>query len=210
MENLIRINKKKTLAAADKRRSQRGVSLPELVIVFFVIAIIVVLALPQILSSRRLFRFSGMQRQVVASLREARQEAMSQRAAVTFRYDDASKQLVIYGGSFGARGDAKNRALSIADEGLTTAEVVYGRPAGAPVAALGDTSNLTALTDQAVEITFQPDGSVVDDSDVPVNKALFFYNSKNPAGTAFAVSVLGAGGRVKIWRYSQGVNAYVE
>ena len=209
MENLIRINKKKTLGSAN-RHGQRGVSLPELVIVFFVIAIIVVLALPQILSSRRLFRFSGMQRQVVASLREARQEAMSQRAAVTFRYDDANKQLVIYGGSFGARGDAKNRTLSIADEGLMPAEVVYGRPGGAPVAALADTSNLTALTNQAVEITFQADGSVVDDSDVPVNKALFFYNSKNPSGTAFAVSVLGAGGRVKIWRYSQGVNAYVE
>lgn len=199
-----RINKKTTL------NRQSGVSLPELVIVFFIIAILVVLALPQLISSRRLLRFSGMQRQVVSSLREARQEAMSQRAPVTFRYDDADKKIVIYGGSLGALGNAKNRFVTVAGEGLQPSEVVYGRPAGAPSSALADSANMTSLSTNAVEITFQADGSVVDASDIPINKALFFYNSKNPAGTAFAVSVLGAGGRVKVWRYSQGVNAYVE
>jgi prepilin-type N-terminal cleavage/methylation domain-containing protein len=199
-----RINQKTTL------QRQRGVSLPELVIVFFIIAILVVLALPQLISSRRALRFSGMQRQLVSSLREARQEAMSQRTAITFRYDDTNKKFVIYGGSFGTPGNTKNREISIAGEGLQPGEVIYGRPAGAPVSALADSATLTTLSTGAVEIKFQPDGSVVDASDVPINKALFFYNSKNPAGTAFAVSVLGAGGRAKIWRYSQGVNAYVE
>jgi hypothetical protein len=51
---------------------------------------------------------------------------------------------------------------------------------------------------------------VLDAAGNPINKALFFYHSKNPLKTAFAVSVLGAGGRVKVWRYSQGVNKYVE
>lgn len=190
--------------------SQRGVSLPELLIVFFVIAIIVVLALPQIISSRRLFRFSGMQRQLVSSLREARQEAMSQRTAITFRYDDANKKIVIYGGSFGISGDSKNRSLSVAGEGLEPSEVIYGRPANAPVSALPDGSNLTTLSANAVEVTFQADGSVVDANDIFINKALFFYNTKNPSETAFAVSILGAGGRAKLWRYSQGVNAYIE
>lgn len=199
-----RINQKTTL------QSQRGVSLPELVIVFFIIAILVVLALPQLISSRRALRFSGMQRQLVSSLREARQEAMSQRTAITFRYDDTNKKFVVYGGSLGTLGNPKNREISIAAEGLQPGEVIYGRPAGAPVSALADSAMMTSLSTGAVEIKFQPDGSVVDASDVPINKALFFYNNKNPAGTAFAVSVLGAGGRAKIWRYSQGVNAYVE
>lgn len=190
--------------------SQKGVSLPEVLIVLFVIAIIVVLALPQILSSRRLFRFSGLQRQVVSSLRDARQEAMSQRTAITFRYDDANKKIVIYGGSFGALGDGKNRSVEAAGEGLEPGEVIYGRPPGAPVSALADSANLTALSGSGVEITFQSDGSVVDAGNIPVNKALFFYNAKDPAETAFAVSVLGAGGRSKLWRYSQGVNAYIE
>lgn len=199
-----RINQKSTLSR------QRGVSLPELLIVFFVIAILIVLALPQLISSRRAFRFAGMQRQLVSSLREARQEAMSQRTAITFRYDDADKKLVVYGGSFGTLGNTKNRVITVAGEGLQPGEVIYGRPAGAPVSALADSATMTSLSSNAVEIRFQADGSVVDASDVPINKALFFYNSKNPAETAFAVSVLGAGGRAKVWRYSQGVNAYVE
>lgn len=200
----IRINKKSTL------NRQSGVSLPELLIVFFVIAILVVLALPQLISSRRAFRFSGMQRQLVSSLREARQEAMSQRTAITFRYDDTDKKIVVYGGSFGTLGNTKNRLITVAGEGLQPGEVIYGRPAGAPVSALADTATMTSLSAGAVEIKFQADGSVVDASDIPINKALFFYNNKNPAETAFAVSVLGAGGRAKVWRYSQGVNAYVE
>jgi prepilin-type N-terminal cleavage/methylation domain-containing protein len=198
------INKETTL------NRQRGVSLPELVIVLFVVAILVVLALPQLVSSRRALRFSGMQRQIVSSLREARQEAMSQRTAITFRYDDTDKKVVVYGGSFGALGNQKNRLVTMAGEGLQPGEVVYGRPAGAPVSALADSANLTSLSAGAVEIVFQADGSVVDASDIPINKALFFYNSKNPSETAFAVSVLGAGGRAKVWRYSRGVNAYVE
>jgi Tfp pilus assembly protein FimT len=198
------INKKITL------NRQSGVSLPELLIVFFVIAILIVLALPQLISSRRALRFSGMQRQIVSSLREARQEAMSQRTAITFRYDDADKKVVVYGGSFGTLGNTKNRSVTMAGEGLQPNEVVYGRPAGAPVSALADSANMTSLSSNAVEITFQADGSVVDASDIPINKALFFYNSKNPAETAFAVSILGAGGRAKVWRYSRGVNAYVE
>jgi Tfp pilus assembly protein FimT len=193
-----------------RNKGQRGIGIAELVVVLLIISIIVVMALPQIIASRRAFRFSGLQRQIVATLRDTRQEAMTQRTSITFRYDDAEKRIVIYGGNFGALGDAKNYTIAIATDGLVSSEVIYGRPSGAPVAALGDGSNLTTLSSNAIDIEFQPDGSVIDDSDNPQNKSMFFYNAKNPADTAFAVSVLGAGGRAKIWRYSKGVNAYVE
>ena len=49
-----------------------------------------------------------------------------------------------------------------------------------------------------------------DASNNPINKALFFYDPKTPNDTAFAVSILGAGGRAKLWRYSSNVNVYVE
>lgn len=192
-------------------KGQKGVGLVEIIIVLLVVAIIVVLALPQIIASRRLLRFSGLQRQVAASLRDARQEAMSQRTPVTFRFDNATKKIVVYGGSLGALGSGNNRALAVATDGLLPQEVVYGRPPGATVAALGDSSNLTTLSGDAVEVQFQPDGSVIDTATgSPRNKAMFFYNTKTPAATAFAVSVLGAGGRAKIWRYSPNANAYVE
>ena len=82
----------------DKFIKQKGFSLPELVIVMLVLAILVTLALPQIISSRRLYRFSGMQRQITASLRDARQEAMGQRTPITFRYENNTKEIKFFGG----------------------------------------------------------------------------------------------------------------
>lgn len=193
-----------------ERKNQKGFSLAEVLIVLFVIAIIVVLALPQIISSRRLFRFAGVQKQIVSVLREARQEAMSQRTPITFRYDNTNKRVLLSGGKFGAAGDAKNQIHELAGNGVTQDEVMYGRPTGVTTAALGDATNLTALTLNRVDITFQTDGSVVDGSNNPKNHALFFYDDSNPAESAFAVSILGAGGRTKLWRYASAVNMYVE
>ena len=191
-------------------RQQKGFSLPELVIVLLVAAILLVLALPQIISSTRLFRFSGMQRQVVASLRDARQEAMSQRKPITFRYQNNKQQIIIYGGRFGSMGDSKNYVHEMSGSGVAQNDIRYGRPNGVSAAALSDGTDLTALSDNAVEITFQPDGSVIDTSNNPQNKALFFYHNQHRKETAFAISVLGAGGRVKVWRYSPGADLYVE
>ena len=201
---MLRINKKKLLG------NSKGFSLPEIVVVLLVGGIILVIALPQLISSRRLMKFSSVQRQIASSLTEARQEAMSQRRAITFRYKNDTKEIIVYGGSFGAMGSAENKITDLAGFGVPVAEIIYGRPGGVSTAALSDTTNLTALSGNGVEVTFQPDGSVFDASGNPQNKALFFYNNKYRTETAFAVSVLGAGGRVKVWRYKQGVNAYVE
>ena len=157
-----------------KIQKQKGFSLPELIVVLFVIAILLVLALPQVISSRRLFRFSGFQRQITTSLREARQEPMSQRKPITFRYDNTSKYIVTFGGDFGALGDVKNVVVSLAGSGVEADDVKYGRPSGVPTSALSDTTNQTNLSSNAVEITFQPDGSVIDASSNPQNQALFF------------------------------------
>jgi prepilin-type N-terminal cleavage/methylation domain-containing protein len=193
-----------------KQKQQNGFGVIELVIVLLIVAIIIVLALPQIMSSRRLIRFSGVQRQVVSALREARQEAMSQRATITFQYDNTNKRTIIWGGSLGNLGDSRNRVMTVVGDGLQPNDIVYGRPTGATTAALGDGTNITNLTSDKVNVAFQTDGSVIDASNNPQNQALFFYATQNPAETAFAVSVLGAGGRTKIWRYNSGANIYVE
>ncbi len=192
------------------RGNQAGVSIPELMIVLIIFAIIVVLALPQVISSRRLFMFSAVQREITTHLSESRQLAMSERKPITFQYNNTNKRIAVYGGSLGPVGDTKNRVLELSGMGLSPDSIVYGRPSGASVAALADGSNITNLTSNIVEIKFESDGSVLDGSDNPVNNALFFYNATYPAETAFAISVLGSGGRVKVWDYSAGVNAYVE
>ncbi|MEZ5307318.1 MAG: prepilin-type N-terminal cleavage/methylation domain-containing protein [Pyrinomonadaceae bacterium] len=191
-------------------RQEKGFSVPELMIVLIVAAIILVLALPQIITSRRLFMFASAQREITTYVREARQRAMSERKPITFRYDNSSKRITVFGGSLGVLGGGNNHILELSGMGLSPADIVYGRPSGASVAALGDGTNITTLTGNAIEITFQGDGAVLDGSDNPVDNAIFFYHALYPADTAFGVSVLGSNGRVKVWKYSGGVNAYVE
>lgn len=193
-----------------KEKNQKGFSLAEVLIVLFIVAIIVVLALPQMISSRRMFRFAGVQRQVVSVLREARQESIAQRTSITFRYDNLNKRIILFGGKFGNAGDGNNRVFELSGDGVTQDEVVYGRPTGASASALGDSTNLTSLSTNKLDISFQTDGSVIDASNNPKNNALFFYDSSSPAESAFAVSILGAGGRIKMWRYASNVNMYVE
>lgn len=191
-------------------KGQKGFSLLELIIVLLVIAILVVFTLPQMIASQRAFSFAGIKRQAATTLNAARQEAMSQRKQISVYYNNTDKKIVVHGGKFGALGDAKNQSIELSGSGLNAVDIIYGRPAGAPTVALADTSNLTPLVADAVNITFQPDGSVVDAANNPQNNALFFYNGIYPSDMAFAISVLGAGGRVKIWRYNQSTNSYVE
>ncbi len=189
---------------------QKGFSLPELLIVLLVLAILVTLALPQVISSRRLFKFSAMQRQIESSLRDARQAAIGQRTPISFLYDDNTKQIKIYGGNYGNSGDPKNFVLNMAGMGLDAADIKYGRPSGVSTAPLGDGTNMTNLTSNAVVIIFQADGSVINSSNNPQNYTMFFYHSKHATDTAFAVSILGAGGRAKVWRLNKQTNEYVE
>ena len=197
-------------ASDAKKWRQKGFSLTELLVVLLILAILVVLALPQMISSRRAFRFTGLQRQIASTLSQARQEAMSQRVPITFRYDNSAKKIIIHGGKFGALGDTNNQSVEMSGSGINANEIVYGRPSGAPTSALADTANLTPITANAATITFYPDGSVLDAANLPKNSALFFYNRLHSADMAFAVSVLGAGGRVKVWRYNKKSKSYVE
>ena len=193
-----------------RMKRQKGFSLPELVIVVLVLTILVVLALPQIISSTRLFSFAGMRRELATHLNEARQHAMSQREPITFRYDNLNKVTILYGGTFGNLGDSKNYVKQMSGGGLSAADIVYGRPGGVSSATLVDGTDLISLDGNAVEVTYQPDGSVRDASDNPIDVAFFFYHAKYPQDTAFALSILGASGRTKIWRYVAGVDEYVE
>lgn len=190
------------------KKNQQGSNVIELIIVLLIIAIIAVIAMPQVISAKRLWHFSGFQRQVVTCLREARQEAISQRTPITFQYDDSNKKLVLYGGAFGSLGDSRNRVYPITSNFRN--EIIYGKVAGASAAALSNGINLTDLNNQKVEIRFQSDGSVIDSANNLQNTGLFFYNVRTSGETAFAISILGAGGMTKVWRFNQTNNTYVE
>jgi hypothetical protein len=145
---------------------------------------------------------------------------------MTFQYDGANKQIVVIDHQAAGRalltatgypdtaGSIRVRTIPLAGSGITAGEISYGIPAGLPVAAqgaLGDNTTLTALpANNRINITFQPDGSIIDTNGNPVNFALYFYNVSAATQTATAVSILGSGGRVKTWRYDTNAGSYVE
>lgn len=205
------------------RHSESGISVLETLVVVAIAAILTAVTVPQVISARRLMRSNALPREIVTQLRFARQQAMSQRQAFTFQYDDSTKKISVIDQQ--AAGPAvlsttgyPNTAVSVTvvsipvsgGGGLPTAEVSFGVPAGITATTLGDNTTPTALVSNQINITFQPDGTVVDANGNTTNRTLFFYNNVVPDQTACAISVLGAAGRIKIWRYSASANQYAE
>jgi prepilin-type N-terminal cleavage/methylation domain-containing protein len=216
--------------------SARGFTLLELLIVLAIGVILTAIAVPQMIAQRRLSRSVMATRQIATQIRYARQLSMSLRNAVTFQYNDSTKQIKIIDHNNNQPGNVScnltgtavmaasgfpmtacatvNQTVSLATGGLPTSELSYGIPTtpSLPTAALGDGISKTSLsgTPASITITFQNDGRVLDANLSPVNTAMYIYNNVAPEGTASAISVIGASGRVKIWRYTTGANAYVE
>lgn len=213
-------------------QSTGGFSLLELLMVLTIAAILTAVAIPQMVAQRRLTRSTAVTRQIATQIRYARQLSMSQRDAITFQYDDANKRIRIIDhqnvqpGACNMLGTAVIGAagypmtacavvtatIPLTQEGLNSTELTYGIPTSPalPLAALGDGIVKTNLTNSAINITFQADGRVLDGNGNPANAAMYIYNNVAPAGTASAISVIGASGRVKIWRYSSSANVYAE
>jgi Tfp pilus assembly protein FimT len=195
----------------------------ETLIVMAMIGVLTALAVPQLISERRLTRSVGVTREILTQMRFARQLAMSQRQAFTLQYNNTTKQISIidHNSNLGAglfadpaypntAASATRSTTPLAAGGLDSSEITYGIPAGLPTVALGDGIPMTGLTNNQLNVTFQPDGSVIDAAGNPVGVAMFIYNNRAAQGTASAISVMGASGRIKIWRYDRSANLYTE
>lgn len=171
-------------------------------------------------------------RQLAMSQSRATATGTLRRVAFTFQYNDTTKQVRIIGpipsGTAALvdplypnnTGSSVIVADPLTQAGLTSSEISYGiptistgLPSGAPIiptGALDDGVSPTALSSSIVNITFQPDGSVIDNTGAPLDRALVIFNNKAAQATASAISVIGASGRVKVWRYSVSGNKYIE
>ncbi len=77
----------------------QGFSLPEVMIVFFVIAILVVLAVPQLNASLQLNRIQTASSLIAAKLSEAKSIAVKQNKSVSFVVDENNLKVWIESGS---------------------------------------------------------------------------------------------------------------
>ena len=177
------------------RKSSRGFTLVELLIVLAVLVTLSAIALPMMLAQRRLLRFNAATREIAAQMRNARQLALSERQAITFQYDDTTKEIKIIDHNNDTTVATSGTAVlanaypstappavvvetvSLLQGGLIDSEISYGVPTtstGLPTGhspvptTLGDGTSLTPLVSSKFNITFQADGSVVSPTGVPV------------------------------------------
>jgi Tfp pilus assembly protein FimT len=214
------------------RKGIAGFTIAETMTVLAVGAVLCAVAIPQMISQRRLLRTSTVSREIMVQMRYTRQLALSRRAAFTFQYNDSNKMISIIGpipqGTAALAdtlypnntGSTVILQVPLTQSGLAPSELIEGipttstgLPAGSPTiptGALGDGVSKSTLASNVLNITFQPDGSVIDSTGAPANNALFFFNSKAAQQTATAISIIGASGRIKVWRYTTSGNKYAE
>ncbi|HEV7681555.1 MAG TPA: prepilin-type N-terminal cleavage/methylation domain-containing protein [Pyrinomonadaceae bacterium] len=213
-------------------RDDRGFSLIQLLLVLVIMGILTAVAIPQMIAQRRLTRSIGVTRELMTQIRLARQLAMAQRQAITFQYDTTNEAINIIdhnnvdtpanptsgidvlsaSGYPSTSGSTVLATVSLRQGGLNSGEMSWGIPTslpGLPTTADGLAVPNISASSNKLNITFQRDGSVVDATGNPVDQVLFIYNNKVPNATASAISVRGASGRVKIWRYNN-VDSYIE
>lgn len=214
-----------------RRRSEAGYTIFEVLAVIGIISILAGIAIPQVLGARRILRSAGITYELTNGLRDARQMALSRRRAITFQYDNSTKQvkiidhginsqglgisgiIVLTDGNYpNTTGSSVANTTSLTSGGIPATEIAYGPPPGASTQAstLNDKTTLATLANQKLNITFQPDGTIIGTNGAPSDVAFAIYNSVQPQETAAAVSILGATGRIKAWRYSDSVKKFVE
>lgn len=217
---------------ARRRSPQGGFTLLEALISIGIIAIVSAITIPQVVGARRAIRAAGVGQDLAAGLRDARQMAITRRRAITFQYDDTLKKVTIIDHGTNAQGLGVSGAsilttsgypntvgssvastISLTASGLPASEIAFGAPPGAPAVAstLGDKTMLATLpSNKKLNITFQPDGTILGVGGAASDVAFSIYNSVQPQGTAAAVSILGATGRIKTWRYSESAKKFAE
>src|SRR6185369_12393615 len=219
-------------AVMGTRKKEAGRSIIETMMVVTIAGILISVAVPQMISARRLLRTSSLAREIATQMRFVRQQAMTQRQSFTFQYDNSTKtvkifdhnnnnnansgcnmtgvQVLLTSGYPNTACTTLVAAIPMAT-GTFASELTYGIPSGISNVTLDDGTTLTALSGTGlVNITFQPDGTVVDNTGAFTTATLFFYNNQVPTQTASAISILGSAGRIKIWRYSTSAGKFAE
>jgi prepilin-type N-terminal cleavage/methylation domain-containing protein len=185
-----------------RTRSQRGVTLIEMLLVLGVMGVIGAMGTAQIAVVRRSMQGDGAMRLVMGQLNQAREMAVTQRRTMEIKFLGGIGGNWIQVLRHEVPGTATTTLSSMAFEGNVTYRLITGVTTDTP----DGFGNASALAfGAATTYTFSTDGTLIDGSGNPLNGTIFLAVG-NVTGSQRAVTIMGGTGRVRGYKYACNTN----
>jgi prepilin-type N-terminal cleavage/methylation domain-containing protein len=178
----------------NRARSQSGVTLIEMLLVVGIMGVIASVGAAQIATVRRSMQGDGAMRLVMAQLNTAREMAVTQRRSMDIKFVGTNWIQIV-------RREVPNGTTTLSSQAFE-GNVIYTIVPGIAQDTPDSFGNTSALAfGSATSITFSSDGTLIDQSGNPLNGTVFLAVT-NVARSQRAVTVLGATGRVRGYRWN--------
>ena len=177
----------------NRTRSQAGISLLETMLTVAIMAVVGGMATARMATARRAMQSDGAMRVVMTELNTAREMAMTQRRNMEVQFVGGNWVRVV---RHEAPGSVTTVLRSVALESGATFSLAAGIPDTPDAFGNGNPVAFGA----AQTIMFGTDGTLIDGNGNPLNGSVFLTIANMPL-TARAVTVLGATGRVRGYKW---------
>lgn len=178
-----------------RARSERGVTLIEMLLVVGIMGVIGAMSAAQIATARRSMQGDGAMRLVMGQLNQAREMAITQRRTMEIKFVSSNWiQVVRHEVPAGT-----TTLASVAFEGNVTYKLVPAVTTDTPDA-MGLT-NAPLAFGNATSYTFSTDGTLIDQSGNPLNGTIFLA-VVNVEPSQRAVTIMGGTGRVRGYKWA--------
>lgn len=216
--NIVRFGKSPSPFAV-KSKSNTGFSLPELLAVLAVMAIIVTISIPYMLSYRKLYRSDDQALKIMDLMQEASQLAVTRRRTFRFEIDLTANKIHVIDEA-GTNPDFLVKSVpldkpadvrvDIIPSGITRPNPPNYNNAVFAADTLGHLEGSTTVSNNNVfAVRFQRDGSAVNAAGLPVSSTIFVwpptsYGSSTPRNTkeVRAITFFAASGAIRLWKYN--------
>jgi len=182
-----------TRTIVHQARSERGVSLIDMMVMLSVMAIVGSMATMQMVTVRRALVGDGAMRLVMAQLNTAREMAITQRRNMEIQFVGNNWLQIV-------RNEVPSGSTVVGNVALE-GNAHYSLVAGVPDTPDGFGNSSPISFGSALTIRFGPTGALIDNNGAPINGTVFLSVANLPESFR-AVTVLGAVGRVLGYRWN--------